>query len=525
MNEGCNDSDRTGVERRSSDAGLLQSFGYDQQLSRSMGAFASFAISFSLISVMTGIFAGFSVGIRSAGPAVVWSWLVVVFGQLLTALVLAELSVHFPLSGYGYQWTARLVNPRFGFAVAWLLLLQFTTGFPGVCKALGDNLHAFLAIDSRIPWLSSPWLTVVIITAMALVHLSGVRMAARVNGWGVVAEIGGVLVITTLLLFYFGVRRPGVLAFLSDRTNAAGELAGIAGFAMSMLLGAWCLTGFEAAAGLAEETHDPRVVVPRAIVGSLLMSGLIGFLLLMGFVLAIDGAGYVYDPQHPLTLRAVQAEETAPLQLILQARFGPAVSTMSLCVAFVSIFACGVASMATATRLIFSLARDRMLPCSEWLSWVDPVRQTPRNTIVAVWIDTSLVVLALKRLDLITSISAICGYLGYAGILLGAIRGFRSPHGQAMQRGSLLRGWRVPIAIAALVWSVLLIFSIGVPPILKQDYTSLISTAVALLAGISVYAAFVRRRIACGQAGPRQARPEPACNVRDCSAHADTRES
>ncbi len=494
--------DDGGPNRDAVDEHLLQSFGYEQQLSRSMGPFSSFAISFSLISVMTGIFAGFSVGIRSTGPAVVWAWLVVVLGQLLTALVLAELSVHFPLSGYGYQWTARLVNPRFGFAVAWLLLLQFLTGFPGVCKALGDNLHTFFAFDSRIPWLTSPLLTVGIIAAMTLVHLSGVRMAARVNGVGVVAEMGGVVAITALLLVCYGIRRPAILSFLSDRTNATGELAGVAGFAMSMLLGAWCLTGFEAAADLAEETHNPRAVVPRAVVGSLLMSGMVGFCLLTGFVLAIDGAGYVHDAQHSLTLQTVQQEQAAPLQLILETRFGPTVSALSLGIAFVSIFACGVASMATVTRLIFSLARDRMLPWSEWLSWVDPVRHTPRNTILAVWIGTSLVVLTLRRLDLITSISAIAGYLGYAGILLGAITGFRGPQGQAMQEGALLGGCRVPVALAALAWSVLLIFSISIPPLLRHDYTSLVSTVSALLVGIAVYWGLIRQRILRGTAGP-----------------------
>ena len=122
------------------DAADLQKFGYVPQLNRSMGAFSSFAVAFSLISVFTGVFANFGHGLRQVGGSVVWSWLIVLAGQTLVALVLAELSTRFPLSGYGYQWTSRLINPHFGFFVGWLLTLQFLTGFPGVCATLAAQL-------------------------------------------------------------------------------------------------------------------------------------------------------------------------------------------------------------------------------------------------------------------------------------------------------------------------------------------------------------------------------------------------
>lgn len=121
-----------------SDSDELRRLGYKQSLRRTMGAFSSFALAFSLISINTGIFANFQTGIQQVGPAVVWSWLIVLAGQTLVALVLAELVTQYPVSGYGYQWTSRLLNPRYGFFVGWLLLLQFLTGFPGVCATLAD---------------------------------------------------------------------------------------------------------------------------------------------------------------------------------------------------------------------------------------------------------------------------------------------------------------------------------------------------------------------------------------------------
>ena len=157
------------IESADRDAAELAQYGYVQQLRRSMGAFSSFAISFSLISITTGIFANFTFGFRQVGPAVIWSWSVVAAGQFLVALVLADLSTRIPLSGYGYQWSSRLVNPHYGYFVGWLLLMQFLTGFPGVCHALATAVCTWgLEPATAAAWI--PWVAVAIVPTIALVH-------------------------------------------------------------------------------------------------------------------------------------------------------------------------------------------------------------------------------------------------------------------------------------------------------------------------------------------------------------------
>ena len=127
------------------DSKLLAKFGYKQDLNRSMKGFSSFAISFSLISILTGIFANFHFGYSEVGPWISLSWLIVFIGQFFVALIMAELSVSFPISGYGYQWSSRLVNSKLGFATGWLLLMQFLTGLPGICKTIGIIFSDFLS--------------------------------------------------------------------------------------------------------------------------------------------------------------------------------------------------------------------------------------------------------------------------------------------------------------------------------------------------------------------------------------------
>ena len=93
----------------SADAAVA-AFGYKQELHRSLRFFSLFAVAFSVISISTGLFLNYGFGsTHSARPSSGRGPSRVV-GQLLMALIIAELSTKIPLAGYAYQWGARLVN-------------------------------------------------------------------------------------------------------------------------------------------------------------------------------------------------------------------------------------------------------------------------------------------------------------------------------------------------------------------------------------------------------------------------------
>jgi len=297
-------------------------------------------------------------------------------------------------------------------------------------------------------------------------------------------------------LVLYGMSRPTGLSSLVEVTPAAGlGPAGIGAWASSFLLGAWCLSGFEAAADLAEETHQPRVVVPRAILTSIVTSGTAGFLMLAALVLSIRD------------LPEVQAS-AAPVWEILRGQLAEVVTPWVMIVLLVSIFACGLASMAAATRLIYALARDSMLPFSGWLGGVDPVHKIPRAAILSVWGASVLIVVALdqfERLHLVTSISALASYLGYSGILFAALR--RQPEARGAGYFSLGK-WRTAVGSAAIVWTLGLVAALAYP--FGNDsraYTPALATAAGVGLGVALYAILIRHRIAGGTAGP------PACGA------------
>ena len=454
-----------------------------------MGRFSSFAISFSLISIITGIFANFSFGVQQVGGTLLWSWTLVGLGQFLVALVMADLSTRFPISGYGYQWSSRLRNPHFGFFVGWLLLMQFITGFPGVCQALSDTFLGFLGEGSG-SW-TGTWITVAVISLITLIHLFGIRLVSLVNDIGVYAEIAGVLFI---LVFVWGIwLLAGQFNFsiLFESTNIqSGKSAGFSAFALSLLVGAWCLTGFEAAADLAEETHQPRQTVPRAVLLSQSSAAIAGFLLIAAFLLVSNSISSLQQSANPLIM-------------VLEQQLGERGTKLIGVIIIVSIFACGVACMATATRLMYSLARDNMLPYSGFLKRVHPKYKTPREATIVVWLLGCLFVIAVRHLELITSISAVAGYLGYCGILFATIQSTRLT---TDVEGFSLGKWRKPIQITALIWTLIVVLALTLPanevPGLDETHLPAKSTLAAIVMGILIYFALIKKRIEIGKAGP-----------------------
>jgi amino acid transporter len=471
------------------DEKVLQAFGYRQQLKRRMGGFSSFAISFSLISVITGIFANFSFGVQQVGGALVWSWLAVGLGQFLVALVMADLSNLFPISGYGYQWSSRLTNPHLGYFVGWALLMQFVTGFPGVSQALVTTVINNPGGGTR-EWLVT-LLTVGVITLIMLIHLFGIRLVTLVNEVGVWAEIIGVIVIITVLWFLWVFSGHMDLSNLFNSQNSfSNRPAGFSAFALSLLVGAWCLTGFEAAADLAEETHQPRKTVPRAIIGSQVAATITGFLVLAALMLSVNDV-------------AILQQGNNPLITILDQKMGSMVVSVFTMVIVLSILACGVASMATASRLIYSMARDNMLPFSGILSRVNPTFKTPRNATLLVWALGCIFVMIIRHLEIINSISAVAGYMGYCGILISTII---SKKPAINTSGFSLGKMQRPVRYIALCWTVCVVAALTLPathvPGLQETHLPAKSTFIALIAGTFIYLFIVKRRIENKKAGP-----------------------
>ena len=254
-----------------SDEDELRAFGYEPQLERSMGAWSSFSISISCMCVTAGVFTTYAYSLGMVGPVFVWTWLIVSIGQLLVALVLAELAGRMPISGYAYQWTSRLINSHYGWFVGWAGLMAFIPGFTGLNFGLAPILLNRLGIE--ITPTSTLIVVLIVLASQLAINLAGVRIASRINNAVAFAvEIGLSIILTAILLIVGFITNP-VQSFSFLTTSSVAEGNGFTtALLLSGLLAMWVLTGFEGAADLAEETKLATRHVPKAVIRSLLFA-------------------------------------------------------------------------------------------------------------------------------------------------------------------------------------------------------------------------------------------------------------
>lgn len=464
---------------------IVASFGYQQQLRRGLGLFSLFAVSFSVISITTGIYTNFGFAINNFGPASIWLWIPAVIGQLLVALVLAELGSRIPLAGGPYQWAGRLVGPGLGWFVAVGILMAFTVASGGevllliaplVANVIGaDTANATLLIVIAV-------LTLLIAGA---VNVVSVILTARINNFSVPFEVigtvilGGVLLVAVLLHPVHGV----------DFLFTTGEMGGhpaLYGAALAMLIGVFTITGFDTCAGLGEEGVNVKFNIPRGMIGSVVISGVLGMLTLIMVALAI-----------PDLKKA--AADPAPIAYIATYWLGPVVARIFLLAVIYSVFALIVVSIAAVGRTIFALSRDKVLPGSGLLARVHPRSQTPVAAIVlSTLLMIVVMVLAAVRGDaflILIGSTPILVFMNNLIVVLAYWR--RRDRVLAIQSDYKLGRWATPVFVLATIWLIGVLADLTIPP----DFRPAAVTAIVIWAvAIAWYLLFIRGRVRRGEA-------------------------
>jgi amino acid transporter len=355
------------TDRVGADEAILARAGYKPELRRSLRFFSMFAIAFSIISITTGIFLNYGFGLANWGPASIWTWPVVGVGNLMIAFIVAELGTRIPLAGYAYQWSARLVNPTYGWFVGFAGLLYMTVG-GGAIMLLGASplLVSEFGVDPATNAHLVLGVAIVLMILPVIVNVISVQVAARVNNVAVFTEIIGTVVFGVLLFVLWAAHTkptPYGAGILVNTTNPGGSPL-LYSFALASMLGAFTLVGFELAADMSEDAVDPRRTVPRSVIGAVVCSVILGMIALIGFTIAIP------------SIKAVEGT-TTPLLTIAGYWLPSWLVTTFIAFVIFSMFAILVVGAGAQARLAYSLARDNMLPLSGLLRRINPRTQTP----------------------------------------------------------------------------------------------------------------------------------------------------
>ena len=284
---------RTREEVIQQDVHDLHGLGYAQELYRTMGGFSNFAISFSIISILTGAVILYDYGLAWAGTAAVLiGWPLVTVFVLLIAASMGEIASAYPTAGGLYYWASRMKNKNWGWWTAWLNLIGQFAIVAGINYAAAGFINgtivtpllanAGVAYGNTSAVLGQTWLTGQLVTmglimlvqlALNVVGVNLVSFLNQVSVWWHIAIVAAVVVLIVL------VGKPdisGLKLFAIQPLDTAGSWANnigpvslnygaatsyplILAFFFSLLQANWTYTGYDASAHVAEETVGARV--------------------------------------------------------------------------------------------------------------------------------------------------------------------------------------------------------------------------------------------------------------------------
>jgi amino acid transporter len=354
---------------------IIAGFGYRPQFKRVLSLFADFSLGFSCMAPVGAFYGLFGFALMTAGPAYFWTLPVVLAGQALVALVFAETASQYPIAGSIYQWSYRLVGPRWGFLTAFMYLAAM------VASTAAAGYVGAPYVASLFGWEATPGVAAAIAIALILVaafiNFAGTKVLAKGVEAGVWAGLAG-LAFGGVYLLLFGRQQPVAVLFENFGAGAGNYTAAL--FAAS-LIGMWIFYGFEACGDLGEEVIAASHKVPRAIMLTVGVGGACAIVLALGMTLAVPDMG-----------GAVGGQVANPAEAVLLAAFGPVGLRVGILIIVIVVLSAAISLIASTSRLLFSMARDRLIFGHRFLAKIDERRGLPNVAILTATIVPCLIV-------------------------------------------------------------------------------------------------------------------------------------
>lgn len=443
-----------------SDSQDLERLGYAQELLRTVGGFSNFALSFSIISILTGAVTLFDYGLSMGGPLeMTLGWPLVTIGTLLVALSMGELASAIPTSGAMYHWSAELGGPTWAWFTAWFNIIGLITVIAGVDYGCARFLVPLLGLPSK----DSTILLVygLILLSHGWINHYGVRWVARLNDASVAVHILGVIILMAALWF-FAPKQPLTFLFRASPTDPPVHAPYAWLFVLGLLQAQWTYTGFDGSAHIAEETIDPRRRAPWGMVMAVVVSGFFGYLLVLSL------AWVTPDLQQALNTKDAGGNTIPAVLAIVQRTIGERAGSAVLGLTVLAMWFCGMASVTSLSRAFYALARDKGMPL--WQQWSRiGSHQTPAR---AIWLAVVLAFVALVysgAYSVVTSISVVGFYISY---IIPVALGWRKKQKVLALRGPWHLGrWSNVINSLAIAWTVFICAIMVMPPNTRAGYT------------------------------------------------------
>ena len=419
-----------------------------ETLHRSLTVWNSFTLGFAMVSPVVGLYAIIGVQTVVTGGGWFAALAICLVMQLLVATVYAELSSQFPIAGGAYKWARQLGGSAVGqysgaLYVSSTIAMLTTTAYTG-----GIWLAIFFGSTGGSGVMMVLWGAVFLAICMVL-NLVHVKVFKLVIALGVYAEVIGSFGVALLLFLFF---RQHPFSELFQHLGTGSAPSQTAAFLAALAIAGWAFIGFDACSTIAEETHEPKRMVPRAIVLSILS---------VGTVVLFNSAALTLAFNHD-TLATTSATSD-PITPLISSSFGAWAEKPFLAIVMVAFLACGAVVVNYTSRIVYSMAREGNMPVA--LSRVTATK-TPRNAVLFVVLLAGLGLLfGLNDQAVATIIAFGTGglYAMFAmttGVgLYTRLTGRWNPALGELKLG----GWGLAINVAAFLWSLFEFINIAWP--------------------------------------------------------------
>ncbi|CAK5284355.1 unnamed protein product [Mycena citricolor] len=439
-----------------------------QQLHRSWSLIESFAASFCALNFVGGVRSAFFLGLLAGGPAALWSsYIITIIFMLITAAVLAEICSALPLSGSIYIWAAESAGPKyarfFGFIVAWWSCTAWSSFVAGNCQTTANYVVSQLAVwevefpggtfNDNIKWRAFVW---AISEALLVISVAINYLPPK---------------------WYSGIFRFSVALIMVD-------------FLLCLIwlpIGVSKTYGFRTAQEVFTSTYNGTgapagwnwilsfTVAGKGILTSAFATAIFGFATAILFLFCTPDLD---------TLFALQAPQ--PFVQIYALALGKGGSVFMTIIAVIGLILNTSVAIVAASRLIFAVARDGVLPMSRWISQVTHDGQ-PRNAVTLIFVFAALLLCTILPSQVaFTSLVSAGGVPTIAAYGLIALlrltmtpNDFQSPH---FRLGSFAK----PFYASAVVFNAL-IFAVMISPFYFPVTGDSFNFAVVIFGAVTLF--------------------------------------
>jgi amino acid transporter len=469
--------DPPGQESVSDDDERLRRLGFTNEFKRDMGPWANFALGFTYLSPVVGIYVTFAYALAAGGPPMIWALVIAGLGQLLVALVFGEIVSQFPLAGGVYPWARRLWGRRWAWMTGWVYMMALFATIAALAYGSSPYICALFGIEHTTT--TTVLVGVVLLLITTAINFLGTEALSVVARIGFTAELIGALAVGAWLLI---TARHHDFSVFFDSFGAGGSDAYIWAFLAAGLIGVYQYYGFEACGDVAEEVADPSRRIPKTMRMTIYVGGAAAIFITVALTLAVTDFGAV-----------IRGEDTDPINTILASAFGDVGSRIVLVVVLMSFISGALSLQAAASRLLFSYARDGMIGASAALSKISQTRRVPLLALAISGLVPALVLLiafaSTDTLAKIVSFATAGIYLGFQMVVFAALRA-RIKGWQPSGPFTLGR-WGMAVNVAALVWGVAAITNMVWPRTPEASWLDNNIVSVMLVSVIAVGAVYM----------------------------------